>query len=91
MEIYVNRSEHSVQLKKEQKTLIRKGAKKVKDRRKAALDRRYSVNEGLMVRLSTRKDRRSENERRASAHHHSLIEQNQTDSSPGNIFFSAVV
>ena len=47
---------------REQKASIPKGAKK--EKRAAPKDRRHSVNDGVIVSLSTKKDRRSGSERR---------------------------
>ncbi len=91
MEIVINRLEHSVQLKKEQKSAWRKAVKKVKERRRAARDRRRSVNDGLLVRLSTRKDRRAEIGRRFAAQQSDLREKDPPEPSRASSHFRVLV
>lgn len=90
MEIFVNKSEHSVQLKKEQKSVRPKEVKKVKDRRKSFRDRRKSVNEGVLVHLSSIKDRRAAVDRRLTPRQDSFKEGPSNRHNNRN-FFKAVV
>jgi hypothetical protein len=91
VEIYVNKSEPSVQLRKERQSFRRKESKKRKNRRRAPRDRRQSVNEGLLVHLSTRKDRRVPTERRMAVRPPDIFKENQTDPSVNGALFRAVV
>ena len=62
MDILVNRASGTRDQKEEQPTLGRR--KKRRERRRSGRDRRRAVNDGLVVSLSTSKDRRSHRERR---------------------------
>lgn len=65
MEILINKTDGTVTEKKESKKILKTRGKKFRDRRKKLRDRRQSVNEGLLVHLSTRNDRRESRDRRA--------------------------
>lgn len=65
MEIVINKTDGTVTDKNENKKIQKSKAKKIRERRKKMRDRRQSVNEGLLVHLSTRNDRRESRDRRA--------------------------
>lgn len=65
MDIFVNRTFSPKDQREEQPRQGRR--KKKKERRRAGRDRRKSVNEGLVVSLSIRDDRRSYRDRRQHA------------------------
>ena len=62
MDIFVNKMSSAAEKKEEKLPLGRR--EKRRNRRKAGRDRRKSVNEGLVISLSGRKDRRSYRDRR---------------------------
>ena len=62
MDIFVNRASSASEKKEEQRPPCRQ--EKRRDRRKGGKDRRRSVNEGVVVSLSVRNERRSYRERR---------------------------
>ena len=62
MDIFINRTSSAVEKKAEQRHTATQ--EKKKDRRRSVRDRRKSVNEGLVVSLSVRNERRSHRERR---------------------------
>ena len=65
MDIFVNRTFSSKDQREEQPKQGRR--KKKKERRRAGRDRRKSVNEGLVVSLSIKNDRRTYRDRRRHA------------------------